>query len=80
MKVILQNDFHLTTAKVEVDDEQSVLSPNQYNRAMRKLCGIKCCYCGGLRGKITDEQDNEIDYMFQFVSGRQTIELLGYVK
>lgn len=49
MLVTLRNDFHGTAVKVRVP-ESGILSPRQYRRACRVLCGISDCQCGSIRG------------------------------
>lgn len=47
--ITITNNFHNTTARLRVPDSGSI-TKRQYQRAMRKLCGISDCTCGGERG------------------------------
>ena len=58
MLITLRNDFHNTEAVVRVPDWPAVLSKSQEYRLEKKLCGVKGCCCGGIRGK----QDVEVTY------------------
>ena len=59
-RVTRRNDFHRTTATVRVEvrsqnvsgyvERFAYLSPSQTRRVGRKLCGIKGCSCGTIRG------------------------------
>ena len=52
MKTItLRNDFHKTECNVRLKENQTTLTKNQIQRAMKKLCGVSGCQCGGIRGK-----------------------------
>ena len=61
----LTNDFHHTRVSVRVPEErmeevdagwnigkraQLTLSPRQFERVERLLCGMPDCQCGGMRG------------------------------
>ena len=59
--VTIKNNFHGTEARVKsevfwAEDINSksvlrvILSDTQANRVGRKLCGMKDCTCGGIRG------------------------------
>ena len=48
-KLTLRNDFHNTEATVIVKD--GVISAGSLKRAEKKLCGMKDCCCGGIRGR-----------------------------
>lgn len=53
--IVLVNDFHgtRTTVRVLVDrslNGQYLIQPHQAYRALRMLCGITGCTCGGVRG------------------------------
>ena len=54
-KVTMKNDFHNTEATVycQYDAQRNTgyLSPRQYSRALKKLCGMADCECGGVRGR-----------------------------
>ena len=52
MKITLTNSFHGTAAAVIAKKENGLhyVSYAAYRRAIRKLCGIKGCCCGGIRG------------------------------
>lgn len=56
MKITLRNNFHNTEAVVIPRNGE--LSPRQVNRALKKLCGMKDCCCGDVRGP----QDVEITW------------------
>lgn len=52
-RIILENDFHRTEAIVlceAISSDSYELSASQYRRARRKLCGMKDCTCGMIRG------------------------------
>ena len=55
-RLILRNDFHNT--EVVVIAKEGILSESSLNRARKKLCGIKECLCGDIRGR----QDKIIDF------------------
>lgn len=57
-KLTLRNDFHQTEATVLV--KNGVISPRSLKRARKKLCGMRDCCCGGIRGT----QDMVIDLWF----------------
>lgn len=48
--ITLKNDFHNTEYKLRLNDENTA-SVRQMSRALRNLCGIDGCLCGGIRGK-----------------------------
>ena len=48
-KLTLSNDFHNTETVVMVKD--GIISAGSMKRAKKKLCGMKDCQCGGLRGE-----------------------------
>jgi hypothetical protein len=62
MKYTLTNEFHGTSATVQVD-KSGVLSARTVKRVQRELCGIHGCACGmyglGVRGH---QNGIEIDY------------------
>lgn len=68
--VTLRNDFHRTTATVRVEvrsqnvsgytERFAYLSPSQTRRVERKLCGIKGCTCGTVRG----DQPSDVSVLF----------------
>jgi len=49
MVVTLVNDFHGTSTAVR-PSPLGVISPRAAARAARKLCGVRDCCCGGVRG------------------------------
>jgi len=48
MKITLKNNFHNSEANLIVKDGK--ISESAIIRAEKKLCGIKDCTCGGIRG------------------------------
>lgn len=64
-QIELKNNFHNTSAKLNVSDLRiaeelgngndyfCTITESQMNRAARKLCGIKDCTCGTVRGPQT---------------------------
>ena len=58
----IKNNFHNTTARLRVSDLRiapelrdgneyfCTITESQLRRAVRKLCGMKDCTCGGVRG------------------------------
>jgi hypothetical protein len=68
MLVTLRNDFHNTEARVRVRGlsygPEGELSARQLQRARQKLCGIRGCTCGGIRGHQTapDGRRMNVDY------------------
>lgn len=52
MKIKLVNKFHGTAAAVIAKRENGLhyVSYSAYKRALRKLCGVEGCQCGGIRG------------------------------
>lgn len=58
MKATLKNDFHNTEATVLVSEGK--VSEAAMIRAGKKLCGIKDCTCGGVRGT----QDFNIENLY----------------
>ena len=59
-KLTLRNDFHHTSATVTVKD--GVISGSSLKRAKKKLCGMKDCSCGSIRGR----QDMVIDVCYDY--------------
>jgi hypothetical protein len=57
MKVTLMNNFHNT--ETTVFSKRGFISARSIKRAEEKLCGIKECECGGIRGP----QSVELFYM-----------------
>jgi len=55
MKVILENDYHQTTAVVYA--KGGVISARAMRAARKKLCGMSDCSCGDIR-----PMDNRIDF------------------
>lgn len=53
-KITVTNDFHNTSATMRVRvapiAHHVIITQAQWERAMRKLCNIKECCCGQLRG------------------------------
>ncbi len=47
-KLTLRNDFHNTEATVKVNNGR--IKADAMKRAEKKLCGMKECSCGGMRG------------------------------
>lgn len=47
-RLTLRNDFHGTTAAVIV--KNGIISHSSLKRVRAKLCGMKDCSCGGIRG------------------------------
>ena len=47
-KLTLRNDYHNTEATVIV--KNGIISHSSLKRARAKLCGMKNCYCGDIRG------------------------------
>lgn len=47
--MILHNNFHNTTVQVNLRGSTH-MSRSQVRRAIKKLCGISTCQCGGIRG------------------------------
>ena len=47
-KLTLRNDFHNTEATVIV--KNGIIFHSSLKRARAKLCGMKNCYCGDIRG------------------------------
>ncbi len=45
--ITLTNDFHGSAVRVRVD-HTGLLTPRQYKRADKVLCGISDCCCGGI--------------------------------
>ena len=50
MLVTLTNDFHGTSATVQVAPAGQQLSASQQRRVEKALCGMDDCLCGTLRG------------------------------
>ena len=52
MKITFINEFHGTTATVIAKGTRNryYISASAYKRAINKLCGVKGCMCGGIRG------------------------------
>ena len=52
MRIKLINEFHGTEAVMIAREENGLhyVRYNAYKRAIRKLCGIRGCQCGGIRG------------------------------
>lgn len=62
MTIKLTNNFHGTSANLRVNDLRiaeelgsgtdyfCTITDNQYKRAAKKLCGMKDCTCGVVRG------------------------------
>ena len=48
-KIKLINNFHNTEANIIVRDDGTI-SKSAGNRALKKLCGMEDCCCGGVRG------------------------------
>lgn len=46
---VLYNDFHVRKVRVEWRNGQP-LTPNQWRSIRAKLCGVKGCSCGVIRG------------------------------
>ena len=57
-KLTLRNDFHNTEAIVIA--KNGIISHSSLKRARAKLCGMKNCYCGDIRGT----QDMIIDICY----------------
>lgn len=60
----LYNDFHNTEVRLRIKQLPATLSPGQFSRARRTLCGMADCTCGdtvSARGsqdvRITPTQD-----------------------
>lgn len=65
MQIELKNNFHNTSAKLNVSDLRiaeelgngndyfCTITATQMQRAARKLCGMKDCTCGTVRGPQT---------------------------
>lgn len=51
-EVRFRNNFHNTCVVVRMKDGQE-LSARQVDRIWKELCGIKDCWCGGVRGPQT---------------------------
>lgn len=63
-KLTLKNNFHNTEAVVIVQD--GIIGERAYARALKKLCGISECCCGGTRGP----QDMIIEECWDFESNK----------
>ena len=52
MKITLTNSFHGTAAAVIAKKENGLhyVSYAAYRRAINRLCGVRGCQCGGIRG------------------------------
>lgn len=52
MRIKLINDFHGTEATMLAREENGLhyVRYSAYKRAVNKLCGIRGCQCGGIRG------------------------------
>lgn len=59
MLITLHNDFHNSRARVR-PDAQGRISARALRRAEDRLCGIRGCCCGGIRGA----QNPSLDYMY----------------
>jgi len=59
-KLTLKNDLHGTEATVIVKD--GIISTASLKRARKKLCGMKDCACGDIRGI----QDMIIDICYDY--------------
>lgn len=65
MRITLGNDFHRTSTRVTVDPDGTI-PRNRMERAVRRLCGIPTCTCGGMRGpnpRIEPTGDSNSDYI-----------------
>lgn len=60
MSVTLRNDFHGSTATVRPDAAGRV-SARAAKAALRKLCGMSDCECGGIRGRQDVIVDTDYD-------------------
>jgi len=77
MRLYLDNDFHNSETFVlakqwnTIDDSFKVSVPKRsWNDACRRLCGMRDCECGDIRGNITDRDGNKYivtDYDNDFV-------------
>lgn len=62
MKIKLINTFHNSSANVVIKD--GMISRQAGKRALKKLCGIKECLCGGVRGGDFYLREGRGDYYF----------------
>lgn len=69
--ITLRNDFHNTEARIRVKSldygPDGEITARQLRRAKAKLCGVRGCTCGGIRGHQRGPQgqrlriDNTVD-------------------
>ena len=77
-QITLTNDFHNTEAVVRSSPSQhgvGSLTADQLRRAVRKLCGISDCMCGGVRGGdyyVDPEQWSSDGSVLTYVIHRRT--------
>lgn len=55
VKATLINNFHGTETTVIV--KNGIISRRTYKRAIRNLCGVRDCLCGGIRGGNVEVKD-----------------------
>jgi hypothetical protein len=67
MKITLRNDLHGSEAVVIAKD--GIVSPESIRRAIRKLCGISDCRCGGIHGH-QDFEYTYLDHKKMLITGR----------
>ena len=67
MRIKLVNEFHQTGVVVIAKRENDLhyVSYAAYKRAINRLCGIRGCQCGGIRGG---------DYQLELVYGYLSVE------